>query len=101
MWSLPKAHPTGHPTTVIVAPGAALGLERVENILQFAQLVAIGGVPNRILYHGGGKKLLSAQAAGSASEQSVVLGQAPSGIKGLAENMRCMPCQNGFKPHLR
>ena len=85
---------------VIVAPGAALGLERVENILQFAQLVAIGVVPNRILYHGGGKKLLSAQAAGSASEQSVVLGQASSGIKGLAKNMWSVTCQDGFKTHM-
>ena len=53
---------------VIVAPDAALGLERVENILQLAQLVVIWVLPNQILYHGGGKKLLSAQAAGSGSE---------------------------------
>ena len=53
---------------VIVAPDAALGLERVENILQLAQLVVIWVLPNRILYHGGGKKLLSVQAASSGSK---------------------------------
>ena len=101
MWSFPKVHPTGHPTTVIVAPGAALGLEYIENIFQCAQPVAVGVVPDRIEDHRGCKQLRAAQDAGPASDWFAVFAQAPSGIKGLAENMRCMPCQNGFKPHLR
>ena len=85
----------------VLPPGAGLGLQRRQHVLQPTEPVSIGIVPARVEDERARHQLRPCQAALAAVDRAAVLGQAPSGIEGLSENLRLVPGEDGLEPQLR
>src|SRR6056297_4023176 len=77
------------PAVTVITPGAGLGGQRLDRRLGLAEPVAMRIIPCRIEQHRPGKELCLAETAAPARQgvRVAILGQAPAGIEGLAEDL--------------
>jgi hypothetical protein len=96
----PKAHAGGDMALTVGAEGPHLGFKLVDDLIQSAQPVAAGVVPEGGKDHRTGEELLWRQAAGAARYGLAILAETPAGIEGLAKDMGPVAVQDRLEPKL-
>ena len=85
---------------MIVAPGAGLCLQLIQDMLQTAKRISARVIPLGVKHHGPGKYLRGCERAAAPMYWLHIPGEPPSSVERLSEDHRPVPRQDGFKSHL-
>ena len=98
--ALPQPHAGGDMACPVLPEGADLGRKLVDDLIKAAKPVAAWIIPERGEDSRPGEQLHRCQVAGAAGQGLAILGQAPAGIEGLAENLGTVAVQDCLEAEL-